>query len=132
MVADKNLTCVNGCGFLSPTQYEGVDVSLCPKCRGVWLNFQNLHQIIRTESRVWTEQQRAEILQQTVKAGVPQQELDRHLDCPECGELMPAMNYQYSSGIIINKCRHQHGVWLDSGELSKIQIYREAAKNFST
>lgn len=131
MIVDKNLRCVNGCGFLTPNQYEGVDVNVCQQCKGVWLSFKNLNQIVNTESRAWTEQQRAEILQQIGKAGVPQEELDRHLDCPECGELMPATNYQYSSGIIINKCKHNHGVWLDSGELNKIQIYKEACKKFN-
>lgn len=130
MLTDKNLRCVNGCDFLAPMQYEGVDIDVCPQCKGIWLSFQNLNQIISRQSRVWTEKQKAEILQQTGKAGVPQEELERHLDCPECGELMPAVNYQYSSGIIINKCKHHHGVWLDCGELNKIQIYKEVAKNF--
>lgn len=129
MSLDKNLRCVNGCGFLNPNQYEGVEVDVCPQCKGIWLNFNNLNQIIRNKSRAWTGAQKAEILPQLGKAGVPQEELERHLDCPECGELMPAFNYQYSSGIIINKCKHNHGVWLDCGELNKIQIYKEAANN---
>ena len=35
------------------------------------------------------------------------------------------VNYQYSSGIIVNSCTSNHGIWLDSGELDKIQIYME-------
>jgi Zn-finger nucleic acid-binding protein len=132
MIIDKSLTCVNGCGVLTPNQYEGVDVAICTQCKGVWLNYKNLNAIIENEGNIWTEQQRAEILQQTGKAGVPDTELERHLNCPECGELMPAINYQYSSGIIINKCKNNHGVWLDSGELTKIQIYKEACKTHLT
>jgi Zn-finger nucleic acid-binding protein len=131
MLIDKKLTCVNGCGVLTPNQYEGVNVAVCKQCKGIWLSLKKLNQIISTESKVWTEQQRAEILRETGKVGVPQQELERHLDCPECGELMPANNYQYSSGIIINKCKNNHGVWLDSGELTKIQIYKEGCKKLN-
>lgn len=131
MSLDKNLRCVNGCGFLHPNQYEGVEVDVCPQCKGIWLSFDNLNQIISKKSRAWTAAQKAEILPQTGKAGVPKEELDRHLDCPECGELMLAFNYQYSSGIIINKCKHHHGIWLDCGELNKIQIYKETVKNFN-
>lgn len=131
MPTDKNLHCVNGCGFLNPTQYEGVEVEVCLQCKGIWLSSDKLNQIIRTQSRTWTKAQQAEILPQTGKAGVPQEEQEQHRDCPECGELMPAFNYQYSSGIIINKCKHNHGLWLDCGELNKIQIYKEAANNFN-
>jgi Zn-finger nucleic acid-binding protein len=130
MLVDKSLTCVNGCGVLKADQYEGVEVAVCPQCRGIWLSYKNLNAIINNETTAWAEKQRAEILQQTGKAGVPAEELARHADCPECGELMPAINYQYSSGIIINKCKHNHGVWLDCGELNKIQIYKEACKKF--
>lgn len=131
MSLDNNLACVNGCGFLNPNRYEGVDVSVCPQCKGIWLTFDNLNQIIRTQSRAWTESQKAQILPQTHKAGVPEEEQNRHLNCPECKEPMPAFNYQYSSGIILNKCKHGHGVWLDYGELNKIQIYKETLKNFN-
>ena len=128
MLIDRNLRCVNGCGSLNPNQYEGVDVDICPHCKGIWLTLKNLNQIIRTQSRAWTEPQKNEILSQTGQAGVPDEELHRQLDCPECGKLMPAFNYQYSSGIIINKCKNSHGVWLDCGELNKIQIYKENIK----
>ena len=37
---------------------------------------------------------------------------------------MLRFNYQYSSGIFIDRCE-QHGVWLDAGELKKIQIFAE-------
>ncbi len=131
MTTEKTLRCVNSCGFLNSNQYEGVEVEVCPQCKGIWLSFDNLNQIIRTQRRVWTETQKAEILPQTGKTGVPQEELEQHRDCPECGELMPAFNYQYSSGIIINKCKHNHGLWLDRGELNKIQIYKEAPNNFN-
>lgn len=131
MLIDKNLTCVNGCGILTPNRYEGIDVCMCHQCKGIWLSYKNLNAIINKESTTWTHQQRTDILQETGKAGVPLAELERHLNCPECKTLMPARVYQYSSGIIINKCKNNHGVWLDCGELTKIQIYKEACKKFN-
>jgi Zn-finger nucleic acid-binding protein len=38
---------------------------------------------------------------------------------------MHPVNYSYSSGIIIDRCA-DHGLWLDRGELEKVQINREA------
>ena len=132
MLVDKDLNCVNGCGVLTANHYEGVPVHLCHQCKGIWLSFASLKEIINTQDRVWTEQERDADLQEFGKAGVPEAELQRHLNCPECESAMPAMNYQYSSGIIINKCSQHHGVWLDCGELTKIQIYKEASKQRHT
>ena len=40
-------------------------------------------------------------------------------DCPVCRAPMQRRNYQKSSGVIVDVC-HQHGTWLDSGELKRI------------
>jgi Zn-finger nucleic acid-binding protein len=42
MLGEKTLNCVNGCGVLTPNRYEGVPVSICQQCKGIWLNFENL------------------------------------------------------------------------------------------
>ena len=34
------------------------------------------------------------------------------------------MNYSYDSGVVINVCA-DHGVWLDKGELERIEAYRD-------
>jgi Zn-finger nucleic acid-binding protein len=40
-------------------------------------------------------------------------------------------NYQfaYQSGIWIDACPDQHGIWLDAGELSLIREYQENTRN---
>jgi Zn-finger nucleic acid-binding protein len=39
--------------------------------------------------------------------------------CPYCDHMMDRVNYKAVSGVIIDKC-HQHGVWLDAGELQQL------------
>ncbi|NDC23341.1 MAG: hypothetical protein EB078_06810 [Proteobacteria bacterium] len=39
---------------------------------------------------------------------------------------MNALNYAYQSGVVIDTCPNGHGVWLDSGELEKVQIFKES------
>ncbi len=125
MIMTKELQCVNGCGYLIPTEYEQTSVQVCPLCKGIWLHYDELHAIINKTDKNWSHEQRSQVLAETGKTGVPKQEMERHIDCPECGQLMLAVNYQYSSGIIIHKCKYHHGVWLDSGELNEMQIYKE-------
>ena len=120
----KILQCVNGCGELVETLYEGKAIKTCPNCNSVWVSNAILKYIVETEDESWSDEEREMVLKSR-GAGVPDKEIKREIPCPECSELMPAVNYQYSSGIIINKCKHNHGVWLDEGELEEIQIYME-------
>lgn len=49
----------------------------------------------------------------------------RHIDiivykkCPVCQKMMLRKNYMKRSGVITDVC-HEHGIWLDSGELRQI------------
>ncbi len=42
---------------------------------------------------------------------------------------MAPINYDYSSGIILDRCPQGHGLWLDGGELEKVQIVREQSED---
>ena len=57
--------------------------------------------------------------------GVPKQEQQNIVRCPKCQSGMMAVNYEYSSGIILDRCPNQDGIWLDGKELEKIQLHRE-------
>ncbi len=125
MIISQTLQCVNGCGALLTTEYEQSTVQICQICRGIWLHYEQLNHIIAHTDKTWTTAQREQVLATLGTAGVPLVERTHQRACPQCNEFMPAINYQYASGIIINKCKYQHGVWLDLGELNKIQIYKE-------
>ena len=58
-------------------------------------------------------------------AGVPIEEQQTHVKCPICQSAMASINYDYSSGIILDRCPQGHGLWLDGAELEKVQIVRE-------
>jgi len=119
------INCVNGCGSLETTSYEGVTIDLCSSCNGVWLDYSELTHIINTKEKLWSNSYIESIKDEIGVTGTPDNEKKRNVLCPKCNEVMPPINYQYSSGVIVNTCRSNHGVWLDSGELEKIQIYME-------
>ncbi len=69
-----------------------------------------------------------ELIQETLITafpGVPQDERRSVERCPECQKAMLAINYDYSSGVIIDRCPDGHGIWLDGNELEKAQLHRE-------
>lgn len=119
------MNCVNGCGLLVTTSYEGVTIDECNSCMGVWLDYSELSHIIKTKDESWSNSYIESIKHKVGTLGISETEKVRNVLCPKCNEIMPPLNYQYSSGVIINSCKFDHGIWLDSGELEKIQIYME-------
>lgn len=119
------INCVNGCGTLNEAIYEGVTIDACDTCMGVWLDYSELTHIVKTKDTSWSNDYIESTINSTGSLGVPDAEYEREVLCPKCNENMPPNNFQYSSGVIVNTCKSNHGIWLDSRELDKIQIYME-------
>ena len=117
--------CANGCGNMKSTELEGITLDHCSRCSGVWLDSSELTALVETREKTWSKRKIDAALNETGETGVPAHERERLLTCPKCQADMKPVNYQYSSGIILDRCPAGHGVWLDTGELDKIQIYME-------
>jgi Zn-finger nucleic acid-binding protein len=52
----------------------------------------------------------------------PARDSVEYIPCVRCGKLMNRKNFRRISGVIIDECS-RHGVWLDRGELEKIQLF---------
>ena len=106
--------------------YEGVTLETCERCHGQWLGPEQLKEIIDTHAKAW----RTEDLQTRRPPGlrgVPMAQLREDLPCPNCGRTMAAFNYGGDTGIILDKCSECGGLWLDGGELEKVQTAVEAS-----
>lgn len=119
------MQCLNCQADMHETIYEGVEIDVCPECVGVWLDDSELATIIDLEERSWPPGVIERVLEVTGVMGVPAHELSKDVHCPKCQLLLEPVNYQGTSGVIVNTCSKKHGVWLDHGELAKIQIFIE-------
>ena len=120
-------TCLRCQGALVNHQYEGVWIDRCSICGGVWLDQGELEAIIETR----VNEHASSFVQETLKqgkAGLPAQDQNDFIPCPKCTSTMKVINYAYDSGVIIHICTN-HGVWLDSKELERIEAYRDHWKN---
>lgn len=109
---------------LQPEFYEGVELDRCPGCKGVWLDDKELVKILTNKEETFSK----ELIDQTLKAafeGITEQEKKTKEHCPKCATEMHPVNYNYSSGIVIDRCPNSHGVWLDFSELEKVQAHGE-------
>lgn len=104
---------------LNGVDYQGVHIETCPACGGDWLDAGELRNIVLARNMRFDEKECLALA--TKITGVKLTNLDRHLTCPKCGASTNPLNYGDDSGIIIDKCPKCDGIWLDRGELEKIQ-----------
>ena len=113
------LRCQGSCVHL---QHDGVEIDRCSKCGGVWLEQGELEEILETSQKRNTPPAENTSTNGPA-AGVSKSALRDELACPFCSETMSVVNFAYDSGVIINRCPN-HGIWLDSGELKRIEDNR--------
>ncbi len=109
---------------LSPQIYEGVTIDRCGACNGVWLDASELTTIVETKEEKFSPK----LISKTMKgarSGVGVNDERVTAKCPKCATPMLVVNYEYSSGIIIDSCPNDHGIWLDNKELEAIQAFKE-------
>lgn len=104
--------------------YENINIDNCPRCWGIWLDKGELQPILTARDIHFSPIS----IEQTIKeahASIPKAEIESLLPCPKCSQPMHSLNYNYSSGVIINTCPNGHGVWFDKDELAHVQIFME-------
>ncbi|MFH1007726.1 MAG: zf-TFIIB domain-containing protein [Candidatus Latescibacterota bacterium] len=97
--------------------YEGVNVDCCSECGGIWLDAGELRLIVNIKEQQFTQEE----LDAAMKADSRKKE-ESVVPCPKCSA---PMEKRESYDTVVDMCPEGHGVWLDKGELERIQIIRE-------
>ena len=106
---------------LRTQDYEGVETDMCDSCWGFWLDTGELEIILAKENLQFSDEEREQILsmRSASKAGPTDP-----APCPKCNQVMKREHYDESIHLIIDRCV-QHGIWLDTGEIKKVQALAE-------
>lgn len=91
-------------------------VDLCPNCEGSWYDAEELGEIMAVPKEALRESELNPILEEDKLDRI---DVEEPLNCPRCGEPMLRYKYLITSEITLDEC-HQHGIWLDDGELTKM------------
>ena len=86
-----------------------IEVELCPKCHGRWLDLDELDKLEATVSS--TEEER--------RATVVYGEIPSEIKCPVCGKQMKTFDYR-AHAVQLDTCP-DHGWWLDEGEDARVR-----------
>ena len=118
--------CVHCHADLELRSHESVQLLACPAGHGIFLHADALRRALqdRSDDRPEHEERAAEDAQGSIS--VEQLEASEGTrSCPACGEDMSKQVFAYESGVTTDVC-DRHGVWLDEGELHRIEAWYEA------
>ncbi len=95
------------------------EVYYCSICEGLWVEQEQLGELLTAPD----EMVQAFLVEAKDTSHTYQRSYESRV-CPSCDELMDNYQFNYSSGIWIDACPNQHGVWLDGGELVLLRACR--------
>ncbi|HEX20612.1 MAG TPA: hypothetical protein ENG78_07330 [Acidiferrobacteraceae bacterium] len=114
---------------LEKQTYEAdIEIDVCPRCAGVWLDKGELEAIEETIENDYIEE--LEKFPDYVGSAYTMalQKKAAEITCPDCNTTMERKEYAYTSQIMIDKCPKCHGIWLDKGELQALEIFFEKSR----
>ena len=90
-------------------ELEGVEIDHCVACHGTWLDVGELEQIAEL----------AGVSAGPLSAALQADEVGTRgkRRCPRCRRRLTAVAIGSDPAIEIDRCAHEHGMWLDQGEL---------------
>jgi Zn-finger nucleic acid-binding protein len=110
MPEGTNICCVKCNSILDKATFQGLEVDLCPKCGGLWLD---RGEITRAAKLPQTELARLRSLL-TGAGGPPPVPTENKAPCPSC----PGTLSEVVLGTVhVDYCGKCHGLFLDRGEL---------------
>ncbi len=104
----------------SRVEYEGAGVRMCGQCGGYWVTRIALKAIANRREIAFTDPVKDRFLELA-----EQSDSTEPLLCMGCAKYMAKERFKDWDDIVIDRCPKCGGIWLDPGELEKIQIYWE-------
>ena len=110
MVEATNLCCVKCSSILDKATFQGLEVDLCPKCGGLWLDRGEITRAAKLPEKELTRLRTLLV----GKAGPPPVPTENKAPCPAC----PGSLSEVLLGTVhVDYCDKCHGIFLDRGEL---------------
>lgn len=110
---------------MNAIEFKGVELDQCSDCEGVWFD----HGELETVRESSTNEVNSSGLAKSMEGEIRKEEIssENELPCPRCGVTLTRFNYLYESGIILDTCPNDCGIWVDDGELKLIREYLDKA-----
>jgi len=92
-------------------ELDQVEIDYCANCCGIWLDSGELELLL--ESKTEREKLMASFKEDTASK-------EKSYSCPICGKRMSKILVGDNEQVLVDKCRNDHGIWFDKGELNSV------------
>ena len=92
-------------------ELEQIEIDYCTSCDGVWLDAGELELLLETE------EERTRLINLFNEAADVK---EKSYSCPICGKHMKKFEIGVKGKVVVDKCKKNHGIWFDRGELQKV------------
>ncbi|MEJ2104191.1 MAG: zf-TFIIB domain-containing protein [Ignavibacteriaceae bacterium] len=92
-------------------ELDQVEIDFCANCGGIWLDLGELELLLESK----TEREK---LMSSFKEDTSTKE--KSYPCPICGKRMSKILVGENEKVLVDKCRKEHGIWFDKGELNSV------------
>ena len=116
---------------LKQETYEGVAIDVCPHCSGVWLDAGELEALQNTQDSDFREVTTSDLDQVRAAEDMGRARSEDPRSCVVCNAGLVKKEYAFTSQVIIDNCPNGHGMWLDKGELSRLEMFFENEQDLS-
>ncbi len=90
-------------------ELDKVEIDFCPSCKGIWLDSGELELLSGSS----TKNEKSILF-------IPAKDLkEKKYKCPICNKKMDKVEFG-DSKVVIDKCKNDHGLWFDKGELNTL------------
>ena len=92
-------------------ELEQVEVDYCTNCAGVWLDAGELELLLESD------EERNRLVNLFKEAEAVNEKSHK---CPICRKKMIKVEVGEKGKVVVDKCKKNHGIWFDKGELQKV------------
>jgi len=100
-----------------------VNLDVCPKCAGLWVNPDELSAILHKDPEGFADLEAKDIPQVEHGPGGPST-----LKCPDDGELLMQYHYMFNSPVVLHNCPNCCGFFVEDGQLLQMQQVIDQSK----
>ena len=91
-------------------ELDQVEIDHCVECKGVWLDAGELELLLGESD---SARKFLDSMKKSSSSEKPRK-------CPICQRKMTKVEFADSARTVVDKCKNDHGIWLDQGELESL------------
>ena len=96
-------------------EYNDIEIDYCNDCHGVWFDSTELELLLQS-----TGLGSQNLLLDDILKSPEAVTQEKKRKCPICGQKMKKATIGGRSGVLVDICQQEHGLWFDGGEMSQL------------